>query len=140
MWRSGYLMCPRCGNAYYANMITPQLCETIQFQCPNYNCCGAELFTIDELMIPAVQKLNRLGYRTRFCCSGHNRQDRYNEHGYISFRTGFAPSSCPVGWSFDGKDVIRSSCDSLAWSIQNLEDWVETLAPRPEVLTGRMEV
>lgn len=137
MWRSGYLMCPNCGNVYYTNMLKAQPCgKSFEYYCPNYNCLGAYLFTIDELMIPAVKKLNDLGYKTRFCCSGHNRNivveregRTIQERGYIYFVT--PPETCPVGWEFDENhpDTIRSICDSLAWSIQNLEDWVEKLEP-----------
>lgn len=144
MWRSGYLMCPKCGSVYYAHMIKEQPFErSFEWYCPSYDCHGAVLFTIDELMIPAVKKLNELGYTTYFCCSGHNRnatlppeyetlndKPRWVEHGYIYFK--HKPDTCPKGWYFDEDypDTIRSECDSLAWSIQNLEDWVETLEPR----------
>ena len=138
-------MCPECGQAYYAHMIKEQpFGRTLEWYCPNYDCDGTVLFTIDELMIPAVQKLNRLGYRTEFCCSGHNRNmrlpkdygtidppDKLAEYGYIKFHHRHIPETCPVGWIFDDQyiGVIRSRCDSLAWSIQNLEDWVATLKP-----------
>ena len=145
MWRSGYLMCPRCGTTYYANMIQIQpnsgFGKTFQYYCPNYDCDGDELFTIDELMIPAVSKLNQLGYRTTYCCSGHQRRkpdDKADRYGYIMFAHGvYNVNTHPEGWELEanGTDtqvynvVLRSKEPSLAKSIENLEKWVDTLQP-----------
>lgn len=140
MWRSGYLMCPSCGQVYYANMIQPavELGKLVTW-CPNYDCEGAELFTIDELMIRAVSELNMLGYRTRYCCSGHQRcetNDKADRYGYIMFAEDYQFDTHPEGWELERKPrsiiydfVLRSKEPSLAKSIENLEKWVDTLPP-----------
>ena len=142
MWRSGYLMCPECGSVYYAHMLKEMNTTHPDYEwyCPNYDCFGAELFTIDELMIPTIRRLNKLGYKTEFCCSGHDRAGLHKEHGYIKFQYGCMPDSVPLGWYVDkdqkyaifGVDTIRSSIDSLAESIQNLEDWVNHLSRKKD--------
>ena len=138
MWRSGYVMCPECLNVYYASMIQIMPGEK-RLECPNYACSGDALFAIDELMIPAIRHLNRLGYKTAFCCSGHHIMDERPEsyrYGYIYFKDKYEFETLPDGWYLDTKNitlngtVIRSGCDILAESIENLEKWVDTLERR----------
>lgn len=38
--------------------------------CPISNCPGS-IIEVDELMLPTIIELNRKGYYTKFCCSGH---------------------------------------------------------------------
>lgn len=38
--------------------------------CPKLNCSG-DLVEIDELFVPVIIELNKKGYITEFCCSGH---------------------------------------------------------------------
>ena len=33
--------------------------------------CGGLLVQIDEMILPAISLLNKKGYHTKFCCSGH---------------------------------------------------------------------
>ena len=137
MWRSGYLMCPRCGSVYYANHLQPvPNWNRMSYICPNYDCFGFdELFTIDELMIPSVTALNSLGYKTMYCCSGHNRKDAGNGKGYIKFVDLYDFESLPDNWEKEIVDtprpclVIRSTTKDLALSISCLERWVENLNP-----------
>ena len=51
--------------------------------CPKTNCIG-EIVEVDELMIPVIIELNKKGYFTQYCCSGHF----YGQHpnGYIMFK------------------------------------------------------
>lgn len=41
----------------------------------NCNCnndqCGCNVVEIDDLIVPTILELNKKGYKTRFCCSGH---------------------------------------------------------------------
>lgn len=134
-------MCPECLNVYYTSIIQIMPGEN-RLGCPSYGCSGkAELFTIDELMIPAIRNLNRLGYKTAFCCSGHHIMDERPEsdrYGYICFKDKYDFKTLPEGWYLDTKNitltrtVIRSGCDILAESIENLEKWVDTLERRNE--------
>ncbi|XMB85858.1 hypothetical protein RJG79_10675 [Mycoplasmatota bacterium WC44] len=65
-------------------------------QCPKTICNGA-LEEIDELMIPTIIELNRKGYVTRSCCSGH----LYDScpQVFIMFGNDYAPVTAPKGFS-----------------------------------------
>ena len=63
-----YLMCKRCFEIYNAD-------KTKSKRCPKYNCEG-ELFAIDELIMYAIQILNRKKYSTIYCCSGHYHESK----------------------------------------------------------------
>lgn len=53
--------------------------------CPTPGCDG-ELVHVDELMLPTIRRLNKLGYCTKFCCSGHVNEGGY-QSPYIKFET-----------------------------------------------------
>lgn len=38
--------------------------------CPKLDCNG-ELIQVDELFVPVIIELNKKGYNTHYCCSGH---------------------------------------------------------------------
>ena len=59
-------------------------------------------FEVDDLIAPAVSILNKKGYRTAFCCSGHSDAGHHLELAYISFWFGEAPPEyLPEGWYWD---------------------------------------
>lgn len=134
-WRSSYLYCPHCNNVYFASQIHP----TYEFDkprqiCPNALCTrSAELVTIDELMIKPIVNLNKKGYITLFCCSGHEMRGEYDAHGYIMFHHETKPPTAPEGWNMEEggyrnhEIIIRSTIDDLATSISNLNKWIEEL-------------
>ena len=132
-WRSSYLFCPECFNVYFANQIAPTWANGRQFTyCPNARCnAHMELVTIDELMIKPIVKLNKNGYRTRYCCSGHEmRREKEDRKGYILFDDKYKFSSLPEGWREDDSllgTCIRSTTNDLATSISNLNKWVDKL-------------
>ena len=127
-WRSSYLFCPVCFNVYFANQITPTWEYGKQFlYCPSAMCSGhRELVTIDELMIKPIVKLNKKGYRTLYCCSGHEMREKEDREGYIMFDDGYKFPSLPEGWREDGS-CIRSTPDDLGLSVSNLNKWVDGL-------------
>lgn len=49
-----------------------------------YN-CGKPTFEIDDLMVPSIIELNKKGWKTNYCCSGHVYDYTNNVGGYISF-------------------------------------------------------
>lgn len=132
-WRSSYLFCPECFNVYFANQITPTWENGRSFMyCPNARCnANLELVTIDELMIKPIVKLNKKGYGTRYCCSGHEMREKANRKGYILFDDKYKFPSLPEGWREDEESFpatcIRSTTNDLALSIANLNKWVDGL-------------
>lgn len=62
---------------------------------------NGEYVDVDELIAPIIEKLNNLGYKTAFSCSGHTTDDRGNLEarglwsiGYIAFKPGMVPIQC----------------------------------------------
>lgn len=133
-WRSSYLFCPKCGNVYYANQITPVVNSGNYYQfCPNALCDAiGELVTLDELMIKPIVELNKKGYKTEYCCSGHDLRGPYDQNGYILFVPGIKLPSAPEGWDvergeFGIRICIRSHIEDVGVSIANLNRWVKDL-------------
>lgn len=72
-----YLYCNRCNNLFFP--------EYAKEMCPIAGCDNS-LVEIDELIAYQVQELNRLGYYTDCCCSGHIRDIKAGYCGaYILF-------------------------------------------------------
>lgn len=69
--------------------------DSIRMTHPNMYCemlnmkhtCGSEenLVQIDSLIAPAVQKFNKLGFKTAYCCAGHVYPDKAPDMPYILF-------------------------------------------------------
>lgn len=133
-WRSSYLFCPKCNSVYYANQVAPVISSEKYYQfCPNALCDAVgELVTLDELMIKPIVELNKKGYKTQFCCSGHDLRGPYDQNGYILFDHGIKLPSAPEGWDIERDAIrnrmcIRSHIDDIGVSIANLNGWVEKL-------------
>ena len=132
-WRSSYLFCPVCFNVYFANQIAPMWENGRSFMyCPSALCnAHRELATIDELMIKPIVSLNKKGYRTRYCCSGHEMRDKHRGKGYVLFDENYKFSSLPEEWEEDAFALrgtcIRSTTNDLALSMKNLNEWVDGL-------------
>lgn len=135
-WRSSYLFCPKCSSVYFANQIAPVVDNGSMHQyCPNALCDSPiELVSIDELMIRPIVELNKKGYRTAYCCSGHDLRGGYDQHGYILFAPGINLESAPSGWNLERDSIhnrvcIRSQIVDIAVTISWLNDWVDNLKP-----------
>lgn len=78
--------------------------------CPKTDCSG-HIIEVDDLLIPTIITLNKKGYYTKFCCSGH--YDSQHPEGYIYFEEGIKLPNVPNGFYLeeeDGKGVtIRSN-------------------------------
>ena len=67
--------------------------------------CLGEVVEIDDLCIDAIILLNKKGWTTKFCCSGH--LDEGLTATYIYFE--HMPNSIPMGFKRDNdKNVIRA--------------------------------
>lgn len=135
-WRSSYLFCPDCRSVYFANQVSPVFENgKTYWRCPNAMCDAiGELVTLDELMIKPVVELNKKGYKTQYCCSGHDLRSPADQNGYIMFDRGIKLSSAPEGWDIERGEsrslldiIIRSHIDDIGVSIANLNKWVEKL-------------
>jgi hypothetical protein len=72
----GTVICHQC------NKIMDRGVYTSKNEC-RYCGCTEEPIIIDELIAPVIVLLNKKGYITRTCCSGHI----HTGHGYIEFYT-----------------------------------------------------
>ena len=113
---SGYWI---CGNCF-------KLTET---KGKSYFCkCGGAKLHIDENMIPIIIELNKKGYKTKACCSGHLINFQSNCHtttGYIYFGNGNniekMLSVKNSEWELDNNQKV------LRWSYKNPLELYETI-------------
>lgn len=100
-------------------------------------------FEVDGLIAKSIQLLNRKGYKTSFCCSGHYGSDKteivelYDEHEnvigetevseirssiYVAFVEGVELPCIPCGWYVDDlyPNVIRATINDNA-ALRNKE-------------------
>jgi hypothetical protein len=72
--------------------------------CPKANCIG-RVVEIDDMILPVIIELNRKGWRTRYCCSGHTEDCSST---YITFEDRY-PGSMPEGFlaEHDERMTIR---------------------------------
>lgn len=65
----------------------------------------APLFECDELLAPIICILNRKGYKTKYCCSGHVNNDVYDkeEIGLVENN-----NSCYIAFEEDPKTLINN--------------------------------
>ena len=88
------LLCLDCFKVYNQKTIKNNTCKV--------KGCFGEVVEIDELFVPVIAELNRKGYRTKFCCSGHYhtyKNDYINS--YISFENNVALPILPEGYKYD---------------------------------------
>ena len=93
------------------------------------------VFECDELIAPVISILNRKGYKTQFCCSGHvNSRSLYKDdlqRCYIMFNykkdllleSGF---TMPDGFEFDEDPYINDST-VIEHYYSKYYDWIEIL-------------
>jgi hypothetical protein len=92
---------------------------------------------IDDLIAPAIQILNRKGYTTEGCCSGHlffstdiNEKPK-NLRSYINFEEGISLPSIPHGFVW-----IKSTCIAYDYNIP----YKYNVNARFEILREQLEV
>jgi len=66
--------------------------------CPKLD-CGGDLIQVDELFVPIIIELNKKGYMTHYCCSGHIHEGHC---GGISSYIWFYPDN-------NVKDIIKNN-------------------------------
>lgn len=128
------LMCPECfevykihqsGSVFAATDVGIDLLARVAYHtwCAH---CGASsvAITLDPPIAKAVSKLNRLGYRTEMCCSGHS-EDKHN-NAFIKFVQKYDFETLPSGWECDGV-FMRSLNNSVSESMYALSCWIHSL-------------
>lgn len=70
------LICMDCYNKYDKERLIK---VNGYFKCPNVSCHGSDpLVECDDLIADTIIELNRKGYPTQFCCSGHIKNEGHN--------------------------------------------------------------
>lgn len=88
-------ICLNCYEIYEDNVSS--LANTKgNIQCPKRTCCG-DVVQVDELLLPTIILLNKKGYRTSYCCSGHF-ITCMEENSYIMFEHNCQPPTIPKGF------------------------------------------
>jgi len=62
--------------------------------------CYGDVVEVDELFAPVIAELNRKGYKTKYCCSGHY-TDFQPADSYIYFEDNILLPSFPKGYKYD---------------------------------------
>ena len=144
---TGIYLCPECGRMTSINYISFHRIKKggKETKCLNEECNG-EMFECDEEMAIPIAILNKKGYTTRYCCSGHLYQTLCR--GYIAFANGVELNSVPRGWFTEARDeaMLNHSVIRYAFSesdiskrrhkihrkINALIRWAEDLENRKE--------
>ena len=85
------LLCLNCYKVYNQKTIKNNMCKVKE--------CYGDVAEIDELFVPMIAELNRKGYRTRYCCSGHY-VDEYSSI-FLFFAEDYVFSSLPKCYMYD---------------------------------------
>jgi|GEM_PF-1244604 len=100
------LVCTQCYEIYSGSLIDKlnpygkNGKDDGRYWCPKTSCIGV-VVAVDEMYAPIIIELNKKGYNTTNCCSGHSYDSCPS--AYISFDRYIKFDSLPDGWSA-GKD------------------------------------
>jgi len=101
--------------------------------------CGGLLVQIDEMMLPTISLLNKKGYRTRFCCSGHVYDDFIHPfllfQTYVIFEKNIMLPSIPNDFRYDGNYEDGRSCIRK----DSYDGWTDSYA-HCELLKGNLSL
>lgn len=113
-----YLFCVHCGSVYaYDDR------NTRYMFCPN-KLCHRKLFEIDENMIVPIRILNKKGYKTEWCCSGHIFTNICG--GYIAFNPDIVlPDKPPKGWKYDKTPLEASGCHCIRYDFKTCKNEID---------------
>lgn len=101
------LLCLKCNKVYNQKTIKNNQCKLKE--------CNGKVVEIDELFISVIAELNRKGYSTLFCCSGHLGES--NSNSYIFFEDYIKLSSLPQGYLYD--QDMYPTVDWSKWQVKN---------------------
>ena len=88
------LLCLECFKVYNQKTIKNNMCKVKD--------CYGNVVEIDELFVPAIAELNRKGYITVTCCSGHFDSNSHNAYSsYIYFDDEYKFLNLSDGYMYD---------------------------------------
>lgn len=103
------LVCTKCFEIYNKNYIKKPFKQK-DYWCPKLNCIG-QINEIDELIYETIKILNKKGYKTEYCCSGHLYDEPIGT--YITFDKKVMIPSLPTGFRFEyNSNTIRKILDN----------------------------
>lgn len=77
------------------------------------SCKTDDCFEVDDAIAEIIVVLNRKGYRTAFCCSGHPDAGHDPEVAYIQFEFGgITPETLPDGWYWESDGQMEYVYDT----------------------------
>ena len=133
------LMCPFCFELYNADYLQVQ---NEKWYCPKPS-CRHKLVEIDEQIAIVISLLNRKGYETLYCCSGHPSLEPGDLHPYIFFKAWSIPDTLPEGWEYEKADrskqctiTLKSEKISYWQGLENLHKWALEL---PKIKNNQKE-
>ena len=100
--------------------------DIVYFKCHKCTKCDyeEENIEIDSKLAFQISILNKKGYKTKFCCSGHALNNFITTYIYFEDKL----ESCPEDWYIDDGYIIRGD---------NIENWVELdFITRENILTN----
>ena len=108
---------------YYKEIKKDKIKKYKRIKCINKKCNKNNFIEIDELMIPTIIELNKKGYKTEFCCSGHiNPKSYYIEMPYLLFNSEINNiPNLPINWldfSLDYKPIHIKIDESILSSYE----------------------
>lgn len=103
--------------------------------------CGGVVCEIDDLIVDTIIVLNKKGWTTKFCCSGHLNKNNGFVGTYIFFEK--LPDTHPQGFYKDSRNCIRpvvrknafvglEGYDTLVRLNRSMYEWALTLPSHPD--------
>lgn len=94
------MSCLKVWDSYYLDI---NYSSYLIVTCPK---CDGRVVEVDELMTPTIIELNKKGWKTTFCCSGHlyNNGDKLGV--YISFEGKVIPPNLPENFIAESNGAI----------------------------------
>ena len=118
------LMCLKCGEILHPNLfnayrkqlhIRKRKNYQDDFIC--YNCYETFLIEVDNNIARSIMKLNQKGYKTKYCCEGHEIK---SFGGYVYFKDTHVSKlpNIPIGWETEYNMYNR-----LDYNIEGISDF-----------------
>lgn len=121
----GYI-CTSCLREYYADGLNLENSYGYNYKCPSIHCGDLSVVEIDDLMMSTIKELNKKGYITKFCCSGHSYEK--NTDTYISFNSDTVPSTLPSGFILEDMDYHIKNNFSYIGDQLCIRKWYKEIA------------